>query len=157
MVSKIDEEKFIKLRAQGYSFDKIAVRLGISKKTLIRLQKKYSNEIRELATESMKAVIDTFRLSIEKRIARLGGDMDKLDGLLEGRNVADLPTAEILRIRLKTMNMVDKLLANNPSGDDDPWLRIWKYCWTPKLADFSTDEILAEVDRRIAEQEGGIQ
>ena len=47
-INKKKAEEFIKLRAEGYSFDNIAEKLKISKPTLIKWSKEYEFEINEL-------------------------------------------------------------------------------------------------------------
>lgn len=42
-----NKENFIRLRAEGFSFDKIAAEMGISKPTLIKWNQEFSKEVKD--------------------------------------------------------------------------------------------------------------
>lgn len=54
------KEKFIQLRAQGLSFDKISKETGISKPTLIKWNQEYSKEVSNLIFFYSENLIEEF-------------------------------------------------------------------------------------------------
>ncbi|MHB9005175.1 MAG: helix-turn-helix domain-containing protein, partial [Coriobacteriia bacterium] len=68
-------EKFIQLRAEGKSFDKIAKLIKVSKPTLIAWEKKYKGEIDELKWSRFENILEKYKLTQEDRIARLAKEL----------------------------------------------------------------------------------
>ena len=57
------KNKFIELRAKGYSFDKIAKELGIAKQTLIDWSKELKNQIANLKAFELEVLQEKYFLS----------------------------------------------------------------------------------------------
>ena len=86
------KQKFIILRADGLSFDKIAKELKTSKSQLIQWSKLYQSEIQELQFHSFVQIKEAHSYSQKSRYENLLKQLDKLDnGILD----ADLSTASI--------------------------------------------------------------
>lgn len=63
MTKTIDEkEAFIALRAQGYSFDKIAKKIGVSKPTLLSWQAEFDEQIKEARYFEIENIINKYEL-----------------------------------------------------------------------------------------------
>lgn len=55
-------ERFIELRARGYSFEKISQEIGVSKPTLIVWERKNEEQIAELRAIEIQAILEKYKL-----------------------------------------------------------------------------------------------
>ncbi|MGA3015003.1 MAG: hypothetical protein ABSD71_13325, partial [Bacteroidales bacterium] len=62
MLSKDKQEKFIELRAKGYSFDRIVKEIEVSKPTLIKWQTEFQNEIKNFEYAIYQGLIEKYKL-----------------------------------------------------------------------------------------------
>lgn len=95
------KEKFIELRAKGWSFDKIAKELGKAKQTLIDWSKELENEIANLKTLELEALYEKHYLLKENRIETFGVLLRKLKDEVMSRDLSDVPTDKLLDLFLK--------------------------------------------------------
>ena len=95
------KQKFIELRAQGLSFDKIAKELGKSKQTLIDWSRDLSGEIANLKAIQLEEMYKTFYLTKENRLQTLGTMLSKIKEEVETREFTDVPTEKLLDLLLK--------------------------------------------------------
>ena len=70
------KEKFILLRGEGLSFDKIAKMINVSKPTLIEWQKEFMNEIKEIKEIRFNEILEKYNMIKEKRIERIARELD---------------------------------------------------------------------------------
>jgi len=89
-------EEFIGLRAQGFSFDKIARKLKKSKQTLIDWSKEFEEEIANLKAVELEALYEKYFLLKEKRIEGFGKILKLIEKELAGRKLSDVPTDKLL-------------------------------------------------------------
>ena len=66
------KERFIELRAKGYSFEKIAKELGKAKQTLIDWSKELQDEIANVKALELEALYEKFYLLKESKITNYG-------------------------------------------------------------------------------------
>jgi hypothetical protein len=95
------KERFVELRAKGYSFDKIAQELGKAKQTLIDWSKELQDEIANLKALELEALYEKFYLLKEHRLQNLGGILTKLKTEVESRDLSEVPTDKLLDLLLK--------------------------------------------------------
>jgi len=95
------KEKFIELRAKGWSFDKIAKELGKAKQTLIDWSKDLQEEIANRKALELEALYESYFLLKENRLQTLGVMLTKIKKELEKRNLSDVPTDKLLDLLLK--------------------------------------------------------
>ena len=98
--------KFIDLRAQGMSYDKIAKELNVSKVTLIQWSKQYEYEIQNLKIIELEALREKFLLSKEKQLEHTRELYDKLLENLRARNFDEVPLEKITNMLI---SLSDKL------------------------------------------------
>jgi len=106
MESNILKEKFIELRAQGWSFDKIAKELGKAKQTLIDWSKELQDEIANRKALELEALYEKFYLMKENRLQTFGAMLTKIKEEIERRDFIDVPTDKLLELLLKYSNQV---------------------------------------------------
>lgn len=95
------KERFIELRAQGYSFDKIAKELGRAKQTLIDWSKELQEEIANLKALELEALYEKYYLLKETRLQTFGEMLQKIKKEVDKRNLSDVPTDKLLDLYLK--------------------------------------------------------
>ena len=79
MENKLDKQlQFIEMRAKGNSFDRIAKKLEVNKKTLIEWSKVNHKEIRTLANLEKDALFESYKLNREHQIKSLGSQLTKI-------------------------------------------------------------------------------
>lgn len=95
------KEKFIELRAKGYSFDKIAKELGKAKQTLVDWSRDLQEEIASRKALELEALYDQFSLMKEHRLRELGKTLARIQTEIERRDLSDIPTEKLLDLQLK--------------------------------------------------------
>jgi predicted DNA-binding protein YlxM (UPF0122 family) len=87
---------FIERRAQGYSFDKIAKELKISKVALLEWAKEFEDEITNLKALELEALYEKYYLLKENRINKFGILLNRIWEELETRDLKDIPAEKLL-------------------------------------------------------------
>ena len=105
------KNKFIELRAKGYSFDKIAKELGKAKQTLIDWSKDLEEEIANLKALELEALHEEFYLLKEERIRRLGKILKSIEDELLDRDLSDVATDRLLDLLLKYRAQIEEDLV----------------------------------------------
>lgn len=94
------KERFIEMRAKGYSFDKIAQELGKAKQTLIDWSKELEEEIANLKALELEALYEKYYLLKEAKIKKYGAILSKITDELESRDFTDVRTGRLLELYL---------------------------------------------------------
>ena len=100
------KERFIELRAQGWSFDKIAKELGKAKQTLIDWSKELQDEIANRKALELEVLYEKYYLLKESRLQTFGELLTKLREEVLKRPLSDVPTDKLLELLLKYNNQV---------------------------------------------------
>lgn len=95
------KQEFIELRAKGWSFDKIAKKLGKAKQTLIDWSKELQDEIANLKASELEAIYESYYLLKENRLQTLGGVLNKVKDEILSRDLKEVPTDKLLELLLK--------------------------------------------------------
>lgn len=91
------QREFILLRANGMSFDKIALQLKTSKATLIQWSKLFEDEIKDIQFQSFLQIKETYSYSQKTKYEMLLRQLNKIDDAileadLTGTQIKDLFT-----------------------------------------------------------------
>ena len=105
------KQKFIELRAQGLSFDKIAKELNKSKQTLIDWSRDLSGEIANLKAIELEDIYQKYYLLKENRLQTLGTMLSKIKTEVDTRELTDVPTEKLLDLLLKYNSKVAEELV----------------------------------------------
>ncbi len=89
-------EQFIGLRAQGWSFARIAAELDVSKPTLIHWSRQHQHRIHNLQALEMEAAVEQSKLSRRHCLESLAEDERRLREELARRDLKDIPTARLV-------------------------------------------------------------
>jgi len=95
------KERFIELRAGGWSFDKIAKETGKAKQTLIDWSKDLQDEIANRKALELEALYESYYLLKENRLQSFGAMLNKIKKEVESRDLSDVPTDKLLDLFLK--------------------------------------------------------
>ena len=101
-----DKERFIELRAKGWSFDKIAKETGKAKQTLIDWSKELQDEIANRKALELEALYESYYLLKENRLQTFGAMLTKIKEEVERRDLSDVPTDKLLDLLLKYNSQV---------------------------------------------------
>jgi len=102
------KERFIELRAKGWSFDKIAKELGKAKQTLIDWSKELEDEIANLKALELDALYEKHYLHKETRLQVFGELLSKIKAEALSRDLSDVPTDKLLELFLKYSNQLNE-------------------------------------------------
>lgn len=94
------KERFIELRAKGYSFDKIAKELGKAKQTLIDWSKELQDEIANVKALELEALYEKYYLLKESKITNYGAILSKITTELKERDFTKVSTGQLLELYL---------------------------------------------------------
>jgi len=94
------KERFIELRAKGYSFDKIAKELGKAKQTLIDWSKELQDEIANVKALELEALYEKYFLLKESKISNYGAILSKITTELKSRDFSKVNTGQLLELYL---------------------------------------------------------
>jgi hypothetical protein len=100
------KERFIELRAKGWSFDKIAKETGKAKQTLIDWSKELQDQIANCKALELEALFESYYLMRENRLQTFGAMLTKIKEEVESRDLSDVPTDKLLELLLKYNNQV---------------------------------------------------
>jgi len=94
------KERFIEMRAKGYSFDRIAKELGKAKQTLIDWSKELQDEIANVKALELEALYERYYLLKEAKITKYGSILSKITTELESRDFTKVTTGRLLELYL---------------------------------------------------------
>lgn len=95
------KEQFILLRAEGWSYSKIAKELGISKSTCTKWQKALAEPIREARDGRLQDLYTLYRVGKEAHIKTLGETIKRIEEALEKKDLTEIPADKLLKLKLE--------------------------------------------------------
>lgn len=95
------KREFIRLRAEGKSYSKIAGQLQISKATCTKWQKELEASITELQREQLHELCSSYGMTKEARIRSLGDTLEKINASLQAADFSEVDPAKLLDLKLK--------------------------------------------------------
>ena len=95
------KEKFIEMRAEGYSYLDIEKALGVSKTTLIKWSNDLQIELKNFSTVRMDYLCQQYSLTKEARIKLLGELLGRVNNELSSRDLSKVSTEKLFELTLK--------------------------------------------------------
>lgn len=92
------KQQFIKLRANNESFNSIALKLKVSKPTLITWSKELEKDINQAKAIEIDALQKQYWVSKQHRLTVLGERLKKVREELDKRDMSDLSTERLLEL-----------------------------------------------------------
>lgn len=96
-----DREQFIRLRAEGKSYAQIMKELGIAKATCSSWEAEYKDKINELKADRMQELYNSYYMTKEARIKKLGDTLNKINDALAGADFSTVAPEKLLDYKLK--------------------------------------------------------
>jgi len=115
-------EKFIQLRSEGKSFDKIAKLIKVSKPTLIDWGKKHEPLIDDLRVMRYEEILEKQKLTQEDRLTRLAKELKLAWESFEQKGYESLTKREVMNIILRLEERLSKepaMIAMAKKNDDE--------------------------------------
>jgi hypothetical protein len=106
MKSKGTVSQFIQLRAQGWTFDRIATEIHISKPTLIKWSREHQFDIQNLRAVETEALAEKCFDSRQQRWDKLGQALRRLEDELSKRDLASIPTSQLINLTCRLRILV---------------------------------------------------
>lgn len=92
------KDKFLQLRAEGVSYEKISKMLKVSKPTLIEWGKSYKNAIEQLKAIRYEQILEKYKVTSENRIERIAKELQTAWKYFNSKDYKDLSKKEIFNI-----------------------------------------------------------
>lgn len=89
------QQRFVSLRAEGWSFARIAAELKVSKPTLIDWSRKLQYQIQNLRAIALEELQEKWLASQTDRIAALGNRLRQVEDELQKRDLSSVPTRSL--------------------------------------------------------------
>ena len=103
------QTKFILLRSDGISFDKIAKELKVSKVTLIQWSKLFEDDIKELQFLAMVEIKKQYSNTVAKRYETLLQQLDKIDNAILEADLLETPLKDLIQLQQHTYSQIESI------------------------------------------------
>ena len=111
------QKQFLVLRADGLSFDNIALQIKVSKKTLIQWAKIFQSELQDLQFEAMQKLKEEYTHTKAKQYEQLLKHLQKVDKAIEDAELTITPLKDLILVRndlfLRLEQMEKKAIFTN--------------------------------------------
>jgi hypothetical protein len=101
-------QKFTELRAQGWSFARIATELGVAKSTLTEWSRKFRFEIHNRRALVLDDLQDRVLGTVQSRVAGLAEKLGKVEHELRQRSLADLSTSQLYSLATSLRRQIER-------------------------------------------------
>ena len=113
MTKTLEEvEKFIELRAKGYSFDKIAQETGVSKPTLLKWQGEQAYRIKQAQYYELENIVNQYGLTRKERFEAhsilLSSALQELKERAKNNQLSRIPADKLLSLVLSLKERIEK-------------------------------------------------
>lgn len=88
-------QRFIELRAQGWTYARLMAELNVSKPTLIAWSRKHQSQIQNLKAIELEALREKWLASISARVATFGTQLQQVEAELSQRDLTALSTLQL--------------------------------------------------------------
>lgn len=103
------QQKFILLRADGISFDKIAIQLKVSKASLIQWSKLFEDEIKEIQFEAFIKIKELHSFNTQSRYNTLLEQLKIIDDGIESADLSKATIKDLYTVKNDILMQVDKI------------------------------------------------
>ena len=104
-------QRFIELRAQGWSYARLMTELNVTKPTLIAWSRKHQFQIQNLKAIELEALGEKWLASTADRVNRLGEQLRQVEGELSQRNLGDLTTPQLYTLARSLRRQIEQAIG----------------------------------------------
>lgn len=116
MLLQETRDEYVRLRAEGYSYNAIAEKLHISKSTCSAWEKELKGRISQLKQERLNELYHNYGMAKEGRIRRLGEIISRIEEALENVDLESVPPDKLLKLHLDYSEALKKEYAGGPAA-----------------------------------------
>lgn len=101
-------QRFIELRAAGWTFARLTTELSVSKPTLIAWSRKHRFQIHNLKAIEMETLSQKWLASVTDRVNQLGVQLQAVDALLKQRDLSQLTTPQLFALSRQLREEIER-------------------------------------------------
>ena len=117
------KDKFLQLRADGVSYDKISKMIKVSKPTLIGWGKEYKKKIKDLKAIRYEQILEKYKATREERLERIVKELQTVWKKYDALDYKNLSKKDLLNIIIRLEKVVreetDPVLNPKTSPEED--------------------------------------
>jgi orotate phosphoribosyltransferase-like protein len=117
MHSTDTKNRFLELRAQGWSLARIADHLNVSKRTLVDWNQHSQTELRILRSVELEALHEKLLASHEAELTQLTVHLKRIEDELNKRELQFVSTENLFRLAGQLRQQLQQLRASTGPGD----------------------------------------
>lgn len=102
------KQEYIRLRGEGRSYNFIAKQLHISKSTCTKWEQNLSSEIDKLKRTKIDELYESYCMTKQARIMKLGNTLNKINQALEQTDFSEVEPTKLLNFKLKYTEALQK-------------------------------------------------
>src|ERR1043166_7743858 len=110
MLTEETQNKFIELRAQGWTLGHIATELRVSKRTLVDWNREFAEEIQSVRAVELEALQEKFLASRDEELACLTRLQKDIHDELGNRSLKYIETEKLFRLSVGLRAEIQRLL-----------------------------------------------
>ena len=103
------QKKFLQLRADGLSFDKIAVEIKSSKPTLIQWSRLFKDELNDLKFQSLATLKEEYKYTVKAKFEQLLKHLQKINEAMENFDYSTATLKELQTVRNDIINQLERI------------------------------------------------
>ena len=101
-------QRFIELRAQGWSYARLMTELNVTKPTLIAWSRKHQFDIQNLHAIELEALREKWLASTTERVDKLGAQLQSVETELAKRDLSTLSTPQLMTAARELRRQIDQ-------------------------------------------------
>ena len=103
------QKKFLQLRADGLSFDKIAVEIKTSKQTLIQWSRLFKDELNDMKFQSLATLKEQYQFSVKAKFEQNLKHLQKINEAMENFDYSTATIKELATVRNDITGQLERL------------------------------------------------
>jgi hypothetical protein len=128
-------QRFIELRAQGWTYARLMTELHVSKPTLIAWSRKHQFQINNLRAIEEEALAEKWLAGVPDRVNALGEQLQMVEAELAQRNVSDLTTPQLHALARSLRRQIEQAVGSTqfsspvteiPSDEYHEQVQVWQ-------------------------------
>ena len=106
------KEKFIELRAKGWSFDKIAAEINFSKPTLIKWSGQLREELNNMKYLNYQSLLEKNAVSNQKRVEFLINELKRVNEAIKKKDYESLSLKDLHALRARLTGDINESITD---------------------------------------------
>jgi predicted transcriptional regulator len=111
------QDKFMDLRAQGWSLGHIATEIHVSKRTLVDWNREFASDIQSIRTAELELLKEKIIASREEELDRLARLRKDVSDELANRTLKFVPIEKLFRLSVELREEMEHVRLNDGSED----------------------------------------